>query len=65
MATVSPVADTQIRPARRTREGYLVVPLQEVKGLKKADDPWAPDKLNDLVGRVGKQSACRSSTATS
>ena len=31
---------------------YLVVPLQEVKGLRKADDPWAPDKLNDL-GRQG------------
>ena len=31
---------------------YLVVPLQEAKGLKKADDPWAPDQLNDL-GRQG------------
>ncbi len=27
---------------------YLVAPLQEVKGLKKADDPWAPDQLNEL-----------------
>ena len=55
MATVLPVADAQIRP--QLAEGaekweYLVVPLQEVKGLKKADDPWAPDKLNDL-GRQG------------
>jgi hypothetical protein len=55
MATVSPVADAQIRP--QLAEGaekweYLVVPLQEVKALKKADDPWALDKLNDL-GRQG------------
>ncbi len=25
---------------------------REAKGLKKADDPWAPDKLDDL-GRQG------------
>jgi len=31
---------------------YLVAPLQEVKGLKKADEPWAPDQLNEL-GRQG------------
>ena len=55
MATVSPVADALIRP--QVPEGaekwqYLVVPLQEAKGLKKAADPWAPDKLDDL-GRQG------------
>ena len=55
MTAVAPVADAQIRP--QPTEGpeqweYLVVPLQEVKGLKKADDPWTPDKLNDL-GRQG------------
>jgi len=27
---------------------YLVVPLPEAKGLKKADRPWAPDQLNEL-----------------
>jgi hypothetical protein len=31
-----------------TRWEYLVVPLQEAKGLKKADDPWEPDRLNEL-----------------
>jgi hypothetical protein len=55
MATVSPVADALIRPQvpeRAEKWQYLVVPLQEAKGLKKADDPWAPDKLDDL-GRQG------------
>jgi hypothetical protein len=55
MTTVSPVADAPIRPG--LGEGlatweYLVVPLQEAKGLRKADDPWAPDQLNEL-GRQG------------
>ena len=27
---------------------YLVAPLQEAKGLKKADEPWPPDQLNEL-----------------
>ena len=27
---------------------YLVVPLQEAKGLKKSDEPWKPDRLNAL-----------------
>jgi hypothetical protein len=54
MTTVSPVAGAQIRPQMAEgaeRWEYLVVPLQEVKGLKKADDPWAPDRLNDLGGQ--------------
>jgi hypothetical protein len=55
MTTVSPVADALILPQvpeRAEKWQYLVVPLQEAKGLKKADDPWAPDKLDDL-GRQG------------
>ena len=32
----------------QTRWEYLVVPLQEAKGLKKADEPWEPHRLNDL-----------------
>ena len=39
------------RTAQRKWE-YLIVPFQEAKGLKKADDPWAPDQLNEL-GRQG------------
>jgi hypothetical protein len=55
VTTVTPVADAPIRP--ELADGaenweYLVVPLQEAKGLKKADDPWAPDRLNEL-GRQG------------
>jgi hypothetical protein len=55
MTTVSPVADAPIRPGpgeSPERWEYLVVPLQEAKGLRKADDPWAPDQLNEL-GRQG------------
>jgi hypothetical protein len=32
----------------QTRWEYLLVPLQEAKGLKKADEPWEPDRLNEL-----------------
>ena len=32
----------------QTQWEYLVVPLPEAKGLKKADDPWEPDRLNAL-----------------
>jgi hypothetical protein len=28
--------------------GVPARPLQEAKGLKKTDDPWAPDQLNEL-----------------
>jgi hypothetical protein len=27
---------------------YLVVPLPEAKGLKKSDEPWKPDVLDEL-----------------
>ena len=27
---------------------YLILPLPEAKGLKKSDDPWTPERLNDL-----------------
>jgi hypothetical protein len=39
-----------------TRWEYLVVPLQEAKGLKKTDDPWEPDRLNEL-GAEGWEAA--------
>jgi hypothetical protein len=55
MATVSPVADAPGRPELAQgaeKWEYLVVPLQEAKGLKKADDPWSPGQLNEL-GRQG------------
>ena len=54
MTAVAPIADAPIRPGLESAEKweYLVVPLQEAKGLKKADDPWAPDRLNEL-GRQG------------
>jgi hypothetical protein len=39
-----------------TRWEYLVVPLQEAKGLKKTDDPWEPDSLNEL-GAEGWEAA--------
>lgn len=51
MTTLSPVfnAPTRTEHAKDAeRWEYLVVPLQEAKGLKKADDPWAPDQLNEL-----------------
>ena len=54
MATVSPVADALIRP--QVPEAREVAVLGRAasgsQGLKKADDPWAPDKLDDL-GRQG------------
>jgi hypothetical protein len=31
-----------------TRWEYLVVPLQEAKGLKKDAEAWEPDRLNAL-----------------
>ena len=62
-----PVVDAPTRPELAEdaeKWEYLVVPLQEVKGLQKTDDPWAPDQLNELGREGGKQSACRSSTAS-
>jgi hypothetical protein len=55
VTTVTPIADALIRPepaGSAEKWEYLVVPLQEAKGLKRADDPWAPDQLNEL-GRQG------------
>jgi hypothetical protein len=50
MTAVAPIADAPIRSGFDGAEKweYLVVPLQEAKGLKKADDPWSPDQLNEL-----------------
>lgn len=31
-----------------TQWEYLVVPLQEAKGLKKTDEPWEPPRLDEL-----------------
>ena len=31
-----------------TRFEYLVVPLREAKSLKKDDDSWVPERLNEL-----------------
>ena len=68
MATVSPVADALIRP--QVPEGaekwqYLVVPLQEAKDSRRPTIRGHPTSSTTSVGRVGKPSACRSSTATS
>lgn len=56
MTTISPLADAPVRPGSPTggvqQWEYLVVPLQEAKGLKKADEPWSPDQLDEL-GRQG------------
>lgn len=54
MTTLSPVFNALTAP--ETAEAaekweYLVAPLQEVKSLKKADDPWSPDQLNELGGQ--------------
>lgn len=34
--------------ATTTRFEYLVVPLREAKSLKKDDDSWMPERLNEL-----------------
>ena len=55
MTTLSPVFNAPRRPEIATGAGwcvYLVVPLPEAKALKKADEPWAPEQLNEL-GRQG------------
>jgi hypothetical protein len=33
-----------------TKFEYLVVPLREAKSLKKDDDAWTPERLNELGG---------------
>jgi hypothetical protein len=51
MTTLSPVFHAPTRPELpdevETWE-YLVVPLPEAKGLKKASDPYSPESLNEL-----------------
>ena len=54
MTTLSPIFNAPTRPEQAesaVKWEYLVVPLQEVKGLKKGDEPWAPDQLNELGGQ--------------
>ena len=50
MTTLSPVFHAHRQePAEGARKWeYLVAPLQEVKALRKADEAWAPDRLNEL-----------------
>ena len=54
MTTLSPVFNAHQPELAEGAEKweYLVVPLQQAKGLKKTDDPWKPEQLNDL-GRQG------------
>ena len=51
MTTLSPVFHAPSRPESpdgAEKWEYLVVPLQEAKGLKKAGDPYSPESLNEL-----------------
>jgi hypothetical protein len=51
MTTLSPVFHAPTRPELPEEAElweYLVVPLQEAKGLKRASDPYAPESLNEL-----------------
>ena len=48
MSTTAPVSHAPRAVLDAHRWEYLVVPLQEAKGLRKADDPWTPDRLNAL-----------------
>ena len=43
---ITPVLDASGVVA--TRFEYLVVPLPEAKGLKKDDEAWTPERLNEL-----------------
>jgi hypothetical protein len=43
---ITPVIDAPSVAA--TRFEYLVVPLREAKSLKKDDDDWTPERLNEL-----------------
>jgi hypothetical protein len=48
---ISPLADALTRPELpegAAKWDYLVVPLHDAKGLKKTDDPWSPESLNEL-----------------
>ena len=44
--TTTPILEAP-RPTT-TRFEYLVVPLREAKSLKKDDDSWMPERLNEL-----------------
>lgn len=44
MAT-TPMIDA---PPLATRFEYLVLPLREAKGIKKDDEPFVPERLNEL-----------------
>ena len=51
MTTLSPIFNAP--HSSEVAEGvekweYLVVPLHDAKGLKKADAPWSPETLNEL-----------------
>lgn len=50
MSTTSPLLDAPSAaiPGEAPKWEYLVVPLPEAKGLKKSDDAWTPDRLNEL-----------------
>ena len=43
---ITPVIDAPSVTA--TRFEYLVVPLREAKSLKKDDEAWTPERLNEL-----------------
>ena len=43
---ITPVIDAP--SVAGTRFEYLVVPLREAKSLKKDDDAWTPERLNEL-----------------
>jgi len=44
--STTPLIEAPAIPA--TRFEYLVVPLKEAKGVKKEEDAFAPEQLNDL-----------------
>lgn len=44
--TITPVIDAPRVTA--TRFEYLVVPLPEAKRLKKDDEAWTPERINEL-----------------
>jgi hypothetical protein len=43
---ITPMIDAPTMPA--TRFEYLVVPLKEAKNVKKDDDVFSPEQLNEL-----------------
>ena len=54
---ITPVIDAP--GATTTRFEYLVVPLREAKSLKKDDEAWTPERLNELGEDGWRRSACR------